>query len=801
MSIDQLTLRQKTLAVLIITLIGLFVGLYVTSRFIIVQGFAEQEYEDTRQNVERVLSALADETTTLSTLVFDWAVWDDTYAFIEDGNIAYVESNLVDATVINLRLNLTLFVNSSGRTVYAKAFDLEQKVEAPIPPSLEQYLAEDGILLKHPNPTSSAVGLISLPEGPMLIASRPIVTSGQEGPIRGTVIFGRYLDTAAIEHLSRTTLFSLSARPISDEELPADYQTALSSLSTGTSAAIEPLSSDVIGGYALLTDIYGNPALVLRAEMPRGVYHRGRTTEVYLMSALLAVGLVFGLVVLLLMEKIVLSRLAGLSEGVERIGTSGDASARVSVLGGDELARLASGINRMLQPFEESQDKRKRAEATIHHMSFHDRLTDLPNRRLFGRRTRVAVAQALRKGKMGAVLFVDLDDFKLINDTLGQDVGDRVLLSVAERWNEHMRERTVIARQSGDEFMILVPSLNEVADAESISREILEALNRPFYVDGHELHVTASAGVTIFPRDGEDPEILLQNADTAVYHAKGLGKNTYQLFTPAMHSSQLKRLTLENSLRGALDRGEFVVHYQPQVDARSRRIIGAEALVRWQHSEQGLIYPGEFIPVAEESGLIVSIGEMVLYSACQQARIWEEDGLAPVRVTVNLSARQFQQEDLVKTVTRVLRETRLERSYLELEITESTAMRDADVTIELLRNLKAQGVRVALDDFGTGYSSLSYLKEFPLDILKIDRSFVCELPMNTNDAHITNAVISLGHALDLEVVAEGVETEAQLEFLCSHGCDIIQGYLFGRAVPPEEFLKELRQERVLVAAA
>ena len=465
MSIDQLTLRQKTLAVLVLTLIGLFVGLYVTSRFIIVQGFAEQEQEDTRQNVERVLSALADETTTLSTLVYDWAVWDDTYAFIEDGNNAYIQSNLVDETIINLRLNLILLIHSSGRTVYAKAFDLEQKVEAPIPPSLERFSAEDGILLNHQYPSSSAVGLISLPEGPMLIASRPIVTSGQEGPIRGTVIFGRYLDTAAIERLSRTTLFTLSARPISDGELPAGYQIALASLSQGTPVVVEPLSSDVIGGYTLLTDIYGDPALILRAEMPRGVYQRGRTTEVYLMAALLAVSLVFGLVVLLLMEKIVLSRVARLSEGVERIGTAGDASARVSVPGSDELARLAGGINRMLQPFEESQDKRKRAEATIHHMSFYDPLTDLPNRSLFSRRTRVAVAQALRKGKMGAVLFVDLDDFKLINDTLGQDVGDRVLLSVAERFNEHVRERAVIARQGGDEFMILAPGLNEMADA------------------------------------------------------------------------------------------------------------------------------------------------------------------------------------------------------------------------------------------------------------------------------------------------------------------------------------------------
>ena len=801
MSIDRLTLRQKTLAVLVLTLIGLFVGLYVTSRFIVVQGFAEQEHEDTRQNVERVRSALNDETTTLKTLVYDWAVWDDTYGFIEDGNDAYIQSNLVDETLINLRLNLSLFIDSSGRTIYAKAFDLREGTEIPIPQSFEEYLADDGMLLDFKSPTNYAVGLISLPEGPMIVASHPIVTSAQEGPIRGTVIFGRYLDTAEIERLSRTTLLTLSARPISDGELPADYQSALASLSTGTPVVVEPLSSNDIGGYTLLTDIHGKPALVLRAEMSRGVYQRGRTTEVYLMSALLAVGLVFGLVVLLLMEKVVLSRLARLSAGVERIGTIGDASARVSVPGSDELARLAGGINRMLQPFEKSQDKRKRAEATIHHMSFYDPLTDLPNRSLFNRRTRVAVAQALRKGKMGAVLFVDLDDFKLINDTLGQDVGDRVLLSVAERLNEHVREGTVIARQGGDEFMILAPSLDDVADAESISREILEALNRPFYVDGHELHVTASAGVTIFPRDGEDPEILLQNADTAVYHAKGLGKNAYQFFTPAMHSSQLKRLNLENSLRGALDRGEFVVHYQPQVDARSRRIIGAEALVRWQHSEQGLIYPGEFIPVAEESGLIVPIGEMVLYSACRQARIWEEAGLSPVRVTVNLSARQFQQEDLVETVARALKETRLERRYLELEITESIAMRDADVTIEVLRDLKAQGVRVALDDFGTGYSSLSYLKEFPLDILKIDRSFVCELPTNTNDAHITNAVISLGHALDLEVVAEGVETEAQLQFLCSHGCDIIQGYLFGRAVPPEEFLKEMRQERVLVAAA
>jgi diguanylate cyclase (GGDEF)-like protein len=464
----------------------------------------------------------------------------------------------------------------------------------------------------------------------------------------------------------------------------------------------------------------------------------------------------------------------------------------------DNLTRLCPAIARELREVEVRRD-RERAEATVEHQAHYDLLTNLPNRNTFHDRLTVALAQAGRNRKMLAVLFVDLDRFKTIVDTLGHTIGDQLLRSVAERLGASLEAGDTLARLGGDEFVILLPQINRADRAVRVAQRVLEAIKPPFLFDSHELHVTMSIGITLYPYDGEDADTLLKNADTALYRAKEQGRNNYQLYTPAMNARAFERLALENSLRKALERNEFSLYYQPQVHMLTGAIVGIEAVLRWQHPDLGIVYPSEFISIAEETGLIGPLGEWVIRTACVQNQDWQKMGLPPMTMAVNLSARQFQQQDLVQNVARILKETDLDPRWLEMEITEGIAMQNADYTNVLLRGLKDMGVRVALDDFGTGYSSLSYLKKFPIDTLKIDQSFVRDLIIDPNDAAIANAVIVLAHSLKLKVVAEGVETREQEAFLREHQCDTYQGFLFSNPLPADSFEMLLRKHLQKIA--
>jgi diguanylate cyclase (GGDEF)-like protein len=443
----------------------------------------------------------------------------------------------------------------------------------------------------------------------------------------------------------------------------------------------------------------------------------------------------------------------------------------------DELRRPRGAIGATLDITE-----RKRAEEQIRSLAYHDTLTGLPNRLLLRDRLALAVAQAHRHPHGLAVLFLDLDRFKIINDSLGHSVGDRVIYEVAARLRTCLREGDTVARLGGDEFTLLLPDVSQAVDAAKVAHKVLDLLRLPLLIDGRELFVTASMGISLYPDDGRDAETLVKNADTAMYRAKEQGRDNYQLYTPAMNASALERLALESDLRRALAQEELVLYYQPILDLVHRRVHAVEALLRWRHPELGLISPSEFIPLAELTGIIFQMGRWVLRTACAQARAWQE--LHPgLNVAVNLSARQFQEADLVAQVTDALADTGLEPRFLELEITESNAMQNAEATVQTLGKLRALGVGLSIDDFGTGYSSLSYLRRFPIHTLKIDRSFIRDIGSDPDDAAIASAVIALAHTLKLKVVAEGVETRPQLDFLTAAGCDRTQGFLFSPALP------------------
>ena len=595
---------------------------------------------------------------------------------------------------------------------------------------------------------------------------------------------------------------SASAKPDPLEPLEGGYRFEDQSLSRRIPGEGEP-----VGWLRVRLDL---PAI--RAGLARGAA-----------VGLGALGACFalGLLISARLQRRLAAPISGLTTAARRVSRERDYSVRAAKHASNELGALVDEFNAMLssihdrdqqlqaeretleqrveqgaRELEQETAARRQAEKTARRLADFDPLTGLPNRVLFDDRLTQAIARAERRKLKPLVLVLDLDRFKTINDTLGKAIGDQVLRGVAERLTACLRAEDTVARLGADEFQLLLPSHSGPNDAIIVAEKLLHALKPPFSVDGHELYVSASIGISMFPEDGESAEVLIKNADAALHRAKEQGRDSYQLYAPAMNAAAMERLVLESDLRRALEREELILHYQPVVDPASGAILSVEALVRWLHPEEGLRGPGSFIGLAEETGLIVPLGEWVLRTACEQCRSWQTPGLSAVRVSVNVSAHQFRHAGFVGVVARACKEADLDPSLLTLEVTESLIMEQADSTIGMLNELKQLGVAISIDDFGTGYSSLSYLKRLPIDILKIDRSFVKDLPDDADDAVIAKLIISVAHGLRLTVVAEGVETVAQLEFLLPEHCDAVQGYLFSRPVPAADLASLLAGPRV-----
>jgi diguanylate cyclase (GGDEF)-like protein len=446
---------------------------------------------------------------------------------------------------------------------------------------------------------------------------------------------------------------------------------------------------------------------------------------------------------------------------------------------------------------------RKRADDRVRHLAFHDDLTSLPNRLMLTQYLDRALSRHRRAATQLAILFMDLDRFKVINDSLGREAGDGLLRQVAERLRAQAREGDTVARMGGDEFVVVIENQANLLDISACARRLIQELSAPYALGKNDCHVTLSIGISIFPTDGSDSQELLKAADAAMYRAKETGRNNYQYYLPSMNVHTLERLELESDLGHALERGELLLHYQPKVQIATGLIMGVEALLRWQHPRRGLVPPLQFIPLAEETGLIVAIGEWVLATACARTKAWQLQGMADLSVAVNLSARQFADPMFLSRLTQIVHASGLDPSSLELEITESVVMSHGESAVAALEKLKSLGVQIAIDDFGTGYSSLAYLKRFPIDTLKVDRSFICDIPADSGDMKITRAIIAMAHGLKLKVVAEGVETAEQLDFLRSQHCDAGQGFFLFRPLPDGEVTKALglnRQNRIARSA-
>jgi diguanylate cyclase (GGDEF)-like protein len=509
-------------------------------------------------------------------------------------------------------------------------------------------------------------------------------------------------------------------------------------------------------------------------------------TAVLYILVMTAFGVLLGAGAAVVLTRGIVRPLLTLTEGAEAIG-SGILNHRIDIRSEDEIGQLAASFNRMAE-------NRQKTEEALRELAHHDTLTALPNRGYFQLRLREALENGHRNNRMVAVHLLDLDHFKDINDTLGHPAGDELLKQVAERLRLCVRQSDTVARLGGDEFAIIQTNLDDARGVILMTSRVIESISEPFEIEGEEIYSGTSIGVTVFPEDDRDAEQLLKNADLALYRAKQAGRNTFQLYDSSMNEAVLQRRELERDLRFALENEDFVLHYQPQIDVKTGYIVGAEALVRWQHNERGLVSPAEFIEVAEQSGMITKITDQILLEACSQARRWRESGLPSIRISVNLSPVDIRRRDLVDCIKSILDETGMKADCLEIEITEGTAMSDVESVMNTLNRLHTLGVELAIDDFGTGYSSMMYLKQFPFDRLKIDQAFVRGLNTNSEDAGIATAIIRLGHSLDLKVIAEGVEQEDQLEFLREAGCDEFQGYLISRPLEADDFLEFARSK-------
>ncbi len=822
-------LGAKTVLTIGSTFLVLILVLLFISQTILLGSFKKLEDRDAGNNVARVSSALGEEVKNLSALNLDWASWDDTYRFVADRNPTYIHSNLNKETLIQQKLNMIIHLDRNGKIVFAKVVDHHAKREIPFPEDLRPHLASGTPLTVHQGPDSRRDGILVLDEGILMISARPIRTSKGEGPTRGTLLMGRFFDEGVSKRLTDTTHLPVTLLPYDKDRVSRLRKTADAAFSINDeSILIHAVSEKTVTGYGIINDIYGQPAFLVKIDLLRGIFSQGKTSLLYFIGYLLAAAGVSALAILLLLKKNVVSRLSNLSRRVDDIASSGDLADRVSVAGNDELSALAGEINRMLGALEtlelerktaaenlrkahdtlemrvrdrtaelvetnvelkEEVAERRRVEDAMKEMIYHDYLTGLPNRLLFTDRLKQVIAHGGRhKNTLAAVLYMDLDRFKVVNDSLGHAAGDQLIKTVASLTQRSLRQGDTVARVGGDEFTILLSEVARVEDVPGIVDKILKIFKSPIPLMGQTVFITPSIGISIYPYDGEDPATLLKNADVAMSYAKSKGGNTFEIYHSDMTEKVLQRLTLGNKLRAALEREEFLLFYQPQYDLRKGRITGSEALIRWRDPELGLVSPSSFIPLAEETGMIVPLGEWVLRKACTLHKKLLDEGLGDLSVSVNVSARTFMEPDFTEKVKAVLSDVGMTPEHLHLEITESLLMSNIIDAGKIIKNLKEPGVKFSIDDFGTGYSSLAYLKNLAIHQLKIDGSFIKDLATDEGDRLITTAIINLAHSLNLEVMAEGVETREQLDFLIEHRCDMIQGFFFSKPLPEEAFV-------------
>jgi diguanylate cyclase (GGDEF)-like protein len=791
-----MNLRRRILISLGTTLILLVLGIYFISTHLLLRSYQELERQRTAQNVDRAQRAFSQLVGEIHDRTADWAFWDDTYQFMKDRNPEYIKSNLVESTLAEMRLDLLLYIDRKGQNFAHLSTRRLKTIPPPEPQAILSLILPHCRQVTTPDKKTGFQGFFMLHDTPLIVSARPILNSEARGPHQGWLVFGRYFDARELQALAERTCLDVRMERLTDVRLKAEDVQAMGRLSSVQPILVQPRSAAVVNGYTRIADLDNKPALLLKTIEKRDIYRQGQQSVRVLVGFIMLAAAAFIGIVLWVLEYGVLFRLMRLSQQVERIGSEGSGAERITLPGRDEIASLASRINGMLTAIADRNAERQRLKSELEHQAFHDALTDLPNRTLFVDRLALALQKRERQDQAVAVLFFDLDNFKLINDSLGHEAGDRLLITVTQRLQECVRPGDTVARLSGDEFILLLENLTDISQVREIASRIVKSLRAPIRLLNSEVHITGSLGIAYSETEADTPEILMRNADTAMYQAKANGKSGYALFEPGMNARAVARMELEIGLRHALERDEFRVFYQPLFRLETGEMCGVEALARWEHPEHGLIAPGQFVSIAEEIGLIVPIGYQILEQACAQMKQWQEEFPAqpPLTISVNLSGRQLQREDVVSRVADILKRTGLSPDCLKLEITESMLIKDIEKTVKRLEELRKIGVKLAIDDFGTGYSSISRLNSLPMNTLKIDRVFVSRLDEEEEAASIISAILMLSRTMKVDVTAEGIETELQAMRLRDLGCDVGQGYFFSKPLPADAFRAFWQQE-------
>ena len=760
------------------------------------------------ENVERTKKEIFKEIEVLDTIVMDWAVWDNSYQFMIDKNPEYIKANLSEDTLNNLKINIMLFIDNKGNLVHGEGYDLQKKESVPIDEALLKYI-KDHSLLQNNDVKYRKSGIVTLNGKDLILLSIcPILTSAGEGPINGYIVLGANFTEKKIADIGEELSSEIKLTFLKDFE----YDRKFFDLKDDK-IQIDAVSDQKIIGRAFLDDIDGKHLLLLSIEKNRDINNIGEAGIKATLWLLLGLFFLFAIIITVILDRGILLRFQELSNDIRKIGEGKDLSVRLKRQNiDDELTDVSNEINGMLGALERSQLFLSKSESAlkkaieklqdevlehektqeqIKYIAYHDTLTGLPNRNLLNELLVHSITLAERNNKCMAVLFLDIDGFKMINDSKGHGMGDQILQEVAERLLKTLRKSDVIARHGGDEFIVIIEELDNCSGVELIANKIINCFQEPFHLENQDYFLTTSVGVAVYPADGQTPDMLIKNADIAMYKAKENGKNQYLFCTPVMKDVANETMELSTNLYRAIEKNELELYYQPQLSCHNNQIMGVEALIRWRHPVMGLISPAKFIPIAEKTGLILPIGEWVLRTACQQNKKWQEQGLPKIRMGVNLSLRQFHNNDLLNLVEAVLKETKLAPQYLELEITETIAMKEKSYIINTLNAFRQIGVSIAIDDFGTEYSSLSYLKHLPVDRLKVAMQFIRGIGIDHKDEALAKGIIVLAKSIGMNVIAEGVETKEQLEFLKNHNCDEIQGYYFFKPLAEAEMTKLL----------
>jgi diguanylate cyclase (GGDEF)-like protein len=756
-----------TVALLSLAAVG-FLHRYASERAVLA------EQEEVNRSLDRAVQAIKETESRLNALTADWAYWDETFMFINGASPEFPARNLVYPTVDNLGLDAISLLNLEGRIIHAT----HSKTSQLEPISLAAQVPWT-TLTKNLAPQSAYSGVVWANGTLYVISVRAVLPNSQKGPSAGWCLMAKGLTAPAIRSL---------------EEV-AQTQIRLDLARSSAPTVVQPVAQGQVKGTRVIADAAGRPAVALSTTIPRTLYNQA-SAVIYLASALFVLmGIVLGVVLLFVLEKSWLVRLDRLEREVDRIGIGGGELVAVTVDGPDELGRFADRMNQLLSRIQANEQELRAhnelleelvQERTqeIAHQAMHDKLTGLPNRTLFLKRLQDALDFRKADNLGPAVLFIDLDNFKMVNDSMGHGSGDELLTLVGNRLRSSVKSTDLVARVGGDEFLVLMPLTDNEEQAIAAAARILSLLKEPFRLAGGEVFVGASIGVALAGPPGATSDKVIRQADAAMYRAKATGKSAWWLYDSTLDEEAAEKVLLAGSLRRALENRELYPEFQPIVDLASGAIVGAEALARWLHPEMGSIPPRRFIPIAEEAGLIAQLGFQILERACVEGKCWQGACPGGFKLSVNLSGAQILREDLVTQVADILTRTEFPPQSLQLEITESILLGNEEAVLRKLNCLRVLGVSLALDDFGTGYSSLSSLSSYPLDMVKIDRSFVSRLLDDPNSRAVTAAIIALARTLNMRCTAEGIELEGQAERLSEMGCQLGQGWLYGKSMAP-----------------